>query len=293
MLPDSLTDPIGSKGYFIFSIKRLNSVPGTTINNTASIYFDFNPPIITNTTSNTYYDKVNLPNNAQSTINKLCNQTCGDGSITVSPIGGVLPYSISVNPSCATTTISGTTINNLKGGNYLVTVTDALGQVSTLNKTVNDAPAPGVSLAATLPTGPNTGIINATVTGGTAPFTYQWTGANCSGPNCTGLNFGTYSVVVTDAGGCQTTSIITLAVPEGIDDKDLTQWQVYPNPTNQEIIIKVDKTIGNVVLLSPIGQVVMNKYVGTDNVRIDVSELANGVYLLKLEGKIVRITIQH
>ncbi len=48
MLPDSVTDPEGSKGYIIFSVKQKpGNLPGTVIYNNAQIYFDFNPPVYT------------------------------------------------------------------------------------------------------------------------------------------------------------------------------------------------------------------------------------------------------
>ncbi len=54
MLPDSGTDMAGSNGYVSYKVKtKANLVPLTIINNTAAIYFDFNPPIITNTTADT------------------------------------------------------------------------------------------------------------------------------------------------------------------------------------------------------------------------------------------------
>jgi uncharacterized repeat protein (TIGR01451 family) len=46
-------DSIASKGQFNYSISELEGISnGITIQNTAYIYFDFNPPIVTNTTSN-------------------------------------------------------------------------------------------------------------------------------------------------------------------------------------------------------------------------------------------------
>jgi hypothetical protein len=54
MLPDSLSDPEGSMSFVRFKVKHNTNAPlGTIINNTASIYFDFNAPVITNTTINT------------------------------------------------------------------------------------------------------------------------------------------------------------------------------------------------------------------------------------------------
>ena len=54
-LPPESEDEPGSNGYVSFKIKPVSSVGiGTTIENTADIYFDFNFPIITNTVSTTF-----------------------------------------------------------------------------------------------------------------------------------------------------------------------------------------------------------------------------------------------
>ena len=53
-LPDSTTNFEASQGYVMYSIKAYDNIPELTqITNSAGIYFDFNPPIITNTTENT------------------------------------------------------------------------------------------------------------------------------------------------------------------------------------------------------------------------------------------------
>ena len=52
-LPDSTTNFEGSQGYVMYAIRAdLTIAEGTIIENTADIYFDLNPPIITNTTDN-------------------------------------------------------------------------------------------------------------------------------------------------------------------------------------------------------------------------------------------------
>ncbi|HMO62927.1 MAG TPA: hypothetical protein PKC39_11390 [Ferruginibacter sp.] len=52
MLPDSTINEPASHGFVQFRIKPMSSVTeGDIINNTASIYFDYNAPIVTNTTS--------------------------------------------------------------------------------------------------------------------------------------------------------------------------------------------------------------------------------------------------
>lgn len=56
-LVDSATNPEGSEGYVMFRIKKKNGLPiGTTISNKASIYFDYNEPVVTNTVTNTIAD---------------------------------------------------------------------------------------------------------------------------------------------------------------------------------------------------------------------------------------------
>jgi hypothetical protein len=53
-LPDSNTNEPLSHGYVQYKVKLKDNLPiGTTINNTAYIYFDFNAPVVTNTTGNT------------------------------------------------------------------------------------------------------------------------------------------------------------------------------------------------------------------------------------------------
>jgi len=53
LLPDSFVNEPASNGFVMFDIKIKSGSPyGTRIENTAGIYFDFNPPIITNTVQN-------------------------------------------------------------------------------------------------------------------------------------------------------------------------------------------------------------------------------------------------
>src|SRR5690606_19417277 len=57
LLPDSNINEPASHGYIEYNIQSKKDLDfGTEIKNTAYIYFDFNPPIITNTTLNTIYD---------------------------------------------------------------------------------------------------------------------------------------------------------------------------------------------------------------------------------------------
>lgn len=66
LLPDSTTNEAASHGFVKYRIKHLENLPeNTEIQNTASIFFDFNPPIVTNSTHNTLVTQLpsNTPNN--------------------------------------------------------------------------------------------------------------------------------------------------------------------------------------------------------------------------------------
>lgn len=60
-LPHEDEDPEGSNGFIAFKIKPIDGIIlGDTIENTAYIFFDFNPPIITNTTTTTFVETLSV-----------------------------------------------------------------------------------------------------------------------------------------------------------------------------------------------------------------------------------------
>jgi len=62
-LPDSTTNTPGSNGFVMYTLSPYPDTPiDTEINNTGYIYFDFNPAIVTNTTSTTLVDMYPVDN---------------------------------------------------------------------------------------------------------------------------------------------------------------------------------------------------------------------------------------
>jgi hypothetical protein len=149
--------------------------------------------------------------------------SCGatNGSVTATVSGGTAPYTYDWN---GTPTGDGTaTITGLTLGNYQVTVTDAknctvivsitLSTAATILLTTNVTP-PTCPPGSNPPLGTN-GVIDLVVSGGTAPFTYNWTTSNGSGlvptaQDQSGLSAGTYNVTVTDSIGCTASTSVTL-----------------------------------------------------------------------------------
>src|SRR5205085_6022418 len=96
-------------------------------------------------------------------------------------------------------------------GTYTVTITDANGCTLTATAVVTD-PAVLVNAPAQVNAacnGGNTGSATANVTGGNAPYFYQWSNLQMT-QTATGLSAGTYTVTVTDYTGCTLSAVYTI-----------------------------------------------------------------------------------
>ena len=129
-----------------------------------------------------------------------------DGAINVQVTGGTMPY-----------TWSGP-LDGLTAGPYSLTVTDATGCTDVLNTSVNDPPALQLSTTVTPVgcSGGTNGAIDLSVSGGTPPYTYDWSGLSSS-EDLTGLPAGDYTVIVTDANGCTATNNTAVPASSVID----------------------------------------------------------------------------
>lgn len=137
-----------------------------------------------------------------------------NGTATVSPTGGVAPYTYLWSNGANTATIT-----NLVTGTYTVTVTSSQGCTLSATTTVNEPTTFAVTVAATNPTCPslNNGSATATATGGTTAYTYLWSNAATTA-TASGLVASTvYTVTATDANGCTATASTTLVSPVAVN----------------------------------------------------------------------------
>ncbi|MFY0591611.1 PKD domain-containing protein [Roseivirga sp.] len=132
-----------------------------------------------------------------------------DGSINLTMQGGTAPYSYAWSNGDNTATASA-----LPAGIHSVTVTDAAGCSITENFTLNNPIRIAVAPSLTLPTcnGGADGSISVVASNGTGPYAYNWNTGD-SGPTINGLVAGTYTVTVSDAGGCSVVESIVLGEP--------------------------------------------------------------------------------
>jgi uncharacterized repeat protein (TIGR01451 family) len=111
LLPTKASEPILSNGHFIYTIKVKKGLAlGTQIKNTAAIYFDFNEPVITNTTVNTLSAPTSIakpapsiaelalfPNPSESIITADMVQLHKTGTLNIFNIGGSLVHTTQID----------------------------------------------------------------------------------------------------------------------------------------------------------------------------------------------------
>ncbi|NBX39099.1 MAG: DUF11 domain-containing protein, partial [Flavobacteriia bacterium] len=159
------------------------------------------------------------PNPTISLLN-LNNITCfnaANGAITVQASSTPI-YNYLWNTGATTAGL-----NNLGPGLYTVTVSDGYGCQNTASYQITQPTLLVASAAVTSNyNGQQISCFNAsdgtasvTPSGGTAPYTYLWSNGQTTA-NATGLSIGSYSVVVTDAHGCQTSASVNLTQPTPI-----------------------------------------------------------------------------
>ncbi len=79
------------------------------------------------------------------------------------------------------------------------------------------------------------------------------------------------------------TFTVVVNVPEGIDD--LTQgFQINGNPVDQILSIDSDNMVEQVIITDLTGKVVRNEKVYTNTIRMEVSELRQGIYLVSMKS---------
>ena len=136
--------------------------------------------------------------NASATDVKCYGSSTGAIDLTVSD--GTAPYTYLWSNGATTEDLT-----NIPSGTYSVTVTDANKCIAHVEDITVLQPLTGVSATSVVTNisvyGAADGAIDVTPTGGTAPYTFEWnTGATSE--DLSGLEPGAYSVVITDANGC-------------------------------------------------------------------------------------------
>ncbi len=148
---------------------------------------------------------------ATASTDEACNMA--NGTATVTPSGGTAPFTYIWSNGGNTATIT-----NLSADTYLCTFTDATGCASSTSVVVGTVPNLGggfEALSNVSCNGEGDGSVSINVSGGTMPYTYNWSNGDTS-EDITGLGPDSYGCTVTDANGC------TVSVgPFPVDEPDV------------------------------------------------------------------------
>ena len=164
----------------------------------------------------------NLLNNSGPTLSvtNSVNINCfggNTGSITVTPVGGIAPFSYTLTAPTATNTTGSFT--GLIAGAYNIIVSDNSGCTATTSLTLTQPSA--VTLTVTsLPVncfGNSTGTVSASGSGGSGTLTYLWpTLGSSTLATINNVAAGTYTVIQTDGNGCSISQSITVTQPTSL-----------------------------------------------------------------------------
>lgn len=172
-----------------------------------------------------------IPNLSVTTNSSNCNQNTGSADVAIT--SGQSPYSIYWSTG---STVANASPSGLAPGQYLVSVTDANGCLSTATSMIGSN---GLSQTGT-PTavlcyGAATGSINVSTSGGAAPLTYSWSNGAVT-EDITGCAAGPYELTITDGSGCVSTATYTVQAPQQIMLNQMTVTPPACSATNGQVV---------------------------------------------------------
>ncbi len=154
---------------------------------------------------------INQPAIAFAATTVVTNVACfgeATGSVVLTVTGGTAPFTFLWNNGAITGDLSG-----LSAGNYSVVITDANGCTTNTSLDVTEPASAlgGTAVVTSTPcSGGATGAVDLTVSGGTAPYSFSWSNGDTS-EDLINVAAGSYTVTITDANGCTTTTDVLVA----------------------------------------------------------------------------------
>ena len=200
LLPDSNVDVEGSNGFATFTVNQVKNLPDyTEINNSVGIYFDFNAPVITNTTS--HIVKRAVKQQQWNVENQILDTNC------ISVIYNANEYS-----STGTYfTLKGDTLSKINAFIYGQPIVEAGSDTSLC---LND----NIVLSAS------------------GAQTYTWSNGVVNGVSFAPINTQCYSVVGIDSNGCENIDSVFISVYDTIPQAEfsyqLTGFEVSLNDSS-------------------------------------------------------------
>ena len=216
-----------------------------------------------------------------SSSNVLCSGDC-NGIISATTATGTGPYSYSLTNNFCTTL----PCTNLCGGTYTLTTINVDGCKS-YNSFVITSPLPlqTVSSATNLSCSSCLdGAASVVASGGTPPYTYNWTPSGGNASVASQLAEGCYTVIISDGNACSTSTSLCVTIGTGIEGLTLnSKLQIYPNPTKSDLHIECANSEFDLKVYSALGQLLLTKNKNKNLYNLDLSAFAKGIYTIEIE----------
>jgi len=217
--------------------------------------------------------------------NISCNGN-SDGSIDLNVSGGSGVFTYSWDSS-----FSGTNINNLDVGTYIVTISDTNACSYVKHFQISQPDSLSV-LSSSEPTTTNgsDGKAIVSVSGGTSPYSFQWNdNLSQTSDTATNLSAGTYECIITDSLGCSITDSVQVDPYTELHSILIQKVKLYPNPSDGYVYLKLELPKQDDVDLrvyDNIGKEVFSisfESVSDINQQLDLRKLGHGVYTVSVE----------
>ena len=190
------TDSKGCADTAQVTVTVLSSLSAGTIAGSQTICFGADPTAFTSSAA---------PSGGTGSLTTQWQKSINAGS-TWSDISGATSSTYDESSSIAVTT------------SYRRKVTDGASNIdysNTITITINSKPNASLSASQVSCYGGSNGAITTTLTGGTSPFTYSWSGSSYSATtkDISSLSAGSYTLICTDNNGCKDTASVSVTEP--------------------------------------------------------------------------------
>ena len=94
---------------------------------------------------------------------------------------------------------------------------------------------------------------------------------------------GTYTQVIQNEAGCDSTITLNLTLTVGIDDLNAVVYEVYPNPTADQFTIAASQAVNGAFSIQDAqGKIVKEGLMTGVSTTVDINEVARGIYFLRI-----------
>lgn len=218
------------------------------------------------------------------TVTTTDSLICASDSTVICPQGNFVSYLWNTGAVTSCITVH-------SAGNYYVTVTDGNNCSAISNHLgIFVYPLPPVSIS-----------VNGDTLTAHNGNSYQWYRngnliLNATDSVYIAVQSGNYTVVVTDEHGCFATSNPIAVTVSGITEMQNSDFgiQIFPNPATEELNVVVDAgLIGKEISVCDLtGRVLLRERIAAANLKLEISQFSNGIYILKVGSTAKRITKQ-